>query len=119
MNWMLIGVGIVGLAVALLVARGVYLIGRGTEAEHQARMTSAQSMTVSTGWALLDMLRTGNVPLVGWIEERLGWNQDAKTKTVVKHTRCGSTDVTKRGSTWYCYNCNQATEAVEEFEVEL
>lgn len=75
MNWLLLAVGMMLLALALLVARGAYLIGNGTEAELEARKRM-DSHTSRTGWNLLWRLRNGRVPIVSAIEEKLGWNRE-------------------------------------------
>lgn len=66
---------VIGVVLLLLVARGVYLIGRGTETEQTAREELDGEVTTN-GWLLLDWLQEGEIPLVSWIEERLGINQE-------------------------------------------
>lgn len=69
---LLVGGGIGVLVVALLVARGMYLIGSGTDAEYQARAKAADVPGAATGFALLDWLRTADLPFLKRIERRLG-----------------------------------------------
>lgn len=60
---------VVGFALlALLVARGVYLIGSGADAEHKARATARRQQLqgnpiLSSGFGVLDGLREGNYRL--------------------------------------------------------
>jgi len=75
MNWLLVAGAAVLLALALLVARGVYLIGSGSEAELEARQRM-DSHTARNGWNILWRLRTGRLPIVSTIEHTLGWNRD-------------------------------------------
>lgn len=67
---------IVGGGLALLVARGMYLIGQGGEAELQAREKAADSAVVDSGWFVLDWLREVELPTLEWLEKKLGINQD-------------------------------------------
>lgn len=71
----LIGVGVVG-SIALLVARGVYLIGTGSAAEMEARSMTSTNAVTSSGWMTLDWLREGYVPgvseLEAWLDQRRG-----------------------------------------------
>jgi hypothetical protein len=97
---------------ALLVARGVYLIGSGREVEHQARSMSVRSGVLASGWMALDALRNFDHPALLKIEELFGVERGGPT--VYVHERCGSTNVTKRGAGWYCYECQQQTTAVQE-----
>jgi rRNA maturation endonuclease Nob1 len=64
--------GAIALLLALLVARGAYLLGRGTDAEYDARDKLSGSATATTGFTLLDVLRFGKLPIVSKIEERVG-----------------------------------------------
>jgi len=73
MNFWLIAVLVVVGIFALLLARGMYLIGSGSDAELEARQRMSGS-TSRTGWATLDSLRDGDVPVVSWLEEKLGLN---------------------------------------------
>lgn len=73
MDIILYAVGGVVLIIALLAARGAYLIGQGSDAELQAREMASGSTTATTGWSLLDALQSGNIPVVSWIEHKLGW----------------------------------------------
>lgn len=67
---------VVALAIlALLVARGMWLLGRESDAEQQARAMS-DSHVSRIGWNLLDRLQTADLPLVSSLEERLGINHD-------------------------------------------
>lgn len=75
MSTLLYIVGGIALILALLVARGMYLLGRDTEVEQAARARSSGGVS-SSGWLLLDRLQTGNVPIVSSIEARLGWDRD-------------------------------------------
>lgn len=109
------GLVIVGLIVAALLARGMYLIGSRSNAELEARSLSTGNNVLSTGWVILDGLRTTSHPAIRFIESKLGMEDDTD-ELVVKHTRCGSTNVVKRGSGWYCYDCEQQTTAIEECE---
>lgn len=70
-TWMLVGGGI-ALVLALLVARGMYVIGSGSDAEFEARNRVNPAGIGSQGFHLLDRLRNGPVPLVSWIENKLG-----------------------------------------------
>lgn len=105
-----------GVVLALLLARGMYLIGTGHGAEHQARSKAVDSTVMSTGFALLDGLRNFDHPLIVKAEQILGLERTAPTKYI--HKRCGSSNVTKRGAGWYCHECDQQTTAVEEVEVD-
>jgi hypothetical protein len=60
---------------ALLVARGMWLLGQGTDVEQQARARAGGDVT-RAGWSLLDMAREADLPFVSAIEDRLGINQD-------------------------------------------
>ena len=75
MNWLLLAVGVLLIALALLVARGAYLIGNGTDAELEARKRM-DNHTARTGWNFLWRLRNGRVPIVSTIEEKLGWKRE-------------------------------------------
>lgn len=75
MNWLLVAGAAVLLALALLVARGMYVIGSGSEAELEARKRM-DGRTARTGWNALWLLRTGRLPIVSTIEEKLGWTPD-------------------------------------------
>lgn len=78
MNTLLIVGGGIVLVIALLVARGVYLIGRGSDAEMAAREQSAEQLPdtlSSNGWLFIDWLQEGEIPLVSYLENRLGINQ--------------------------------------------
>jgi len=72
---LLYAIGGVVLVIALLVARGAWLIGQGTEAEMEARDRTNGGVS-GTGWAFLDALQSGNIPVVSWIETKLGWADD-------------------------------------------
>jgi hypothetical protein len=72
----------VGLLVALLAARGAWLIGQGSEAEMQAREMSGTSTTATTGWSLLDGLQSGNIPVISTIEQWLGWADEDEAQDV-------------------------------------
>lgn len=61
---------------AILVARGLYIIGRGSEAEMNARAMSADSTVATSGWGVLDSLRQRPMPRVAALEAWLGINQD-------------------------------------------
>ena len=75
MNWWLL-VAIVVLLVALLVARGMWVIGSGSAAEHDAR-DRLDGTVGETGWNTLDFLRTvEHLPGVSWVEEKLGRGDD-------------------------------------------
>lgn len=50
---------------ALLLARGMYLIGEGTDVEFDARQKAADSNVVATGFGLLDLLRSADLPVLG------------------------------------------------------
>lgn len=76
MDPLVIGVLAVVAILALLVARGMWLLGRGSEAEQAAREKTGGSAVASSGWTMLDGLQHGEVPIVSDIEERLGINQD-------------------------------------------
>lgn len=65
------GIAVV-LIIALLAARGAWLIGQGTEAELQAREKTSTNTAAVTGWSLLDALQAGDIPVVSWIERKLG-----------------------------------------------
>lgn len=69
------GLSVVGI-IALFVARGVYLIGTGGEAEMQARSMGTGNEVTSAGWVTLDSLRDGYVPGVSeiesWLDDRRG-----------------------------------------------
>jgi len=73
MNFWLIAVLVVVGIFALLLARGMYLIGSGSDAELEARQKMSGDVS-RTGWATLDSLRNGDVPVVTWLEEKLGLN---------------------------------------------
>lgn len=62
--------GVVGLVFVLLLARGAYLLGRGTDAEHRARELSSGRVS-STGWMTLDSLQDANLPVVTSLEAKL------------------------------------------------
>lgn len=66
---------VIGVVLLLLIARGVYLIGRGTEPEQAAR-EELDGEVGANGWLLLDWLQEGEIPLVSTLEEWLGINQD-------------------------------------------
>ena len=103
----------IGLLLALAIARGMYLIGSGSEAEHQARSTSVGNDVLGSGWMILDSLRSSSHPAILYIESKLGIDSNAGDQSW-RHNRCGSTNVEKWGSSWYCYNCDQQTADVEE-----
>lgn len=103
----------IGLLFALAIARGMYLIGSGCEAEHQARSTSVGNDVLGSGWMILDSLRSSSHPAILFIESKLGIDTKAGDQ-LWRHNRCGSTNVEKRGTSWYCYNCDQQTSDVEE-----
>lgn len=65
---------VIGVVLLLLVARGVYLLGRGTETEQAAR-DELDGEVAANGWLVLDWLQEGDIPLVSTLEERLGINQ--------------------------------------------
>jgi len=73
MNVWLIAVLVVVGIIALLLARGMYLIGTDSDAEIEARQKMSGDVS-NSGWMLLDKLRHGDLPLVSWIEEKLGLN---------------------------------------------
>lgn len=73
LQWVIV---IVVIGFALLVARGMMLIGQGGAAEQQARSKAADSAVVDSGWFLLDWLRTAELPTIAYFEEKLGINQD-------------------------------------------
>jgi len=75
MDLLLYAVGAVVLIVALLAARGAYLIGQGSDAELEAREKTSGTVG-TTGWSLLDALQSGNIPVVSWIERKIGWADD-------------------------------------------
>lgn len=75
MNWLVVAVIVAIATLALLLARGMYLIGTGSEAELEAR-DRMDGTTATTGWMTLDRLRTGDVPIVSTIEEKLGINEE-------------------------------------------
>lgn len=75
MNWLLIALGTVGVLVLLLLARGMYLIGTGSEAEMEARREMSGSVS-NSGWMTLDALRSGDLPVVSTVEEKLGLNDE-------------------------------------------
>lgn len=68
---LILAAGIVAV-LALLVARGMYLIGQGSDTELDARTKMSQDTLGSTGWSFLDMLRTTDFGPVVWLEDRLG-----------------------------------------------
>jgi hypothetical protein len=70
MDVVVLSLGAVGLVFALLLARGMFLIGRGTDAEEQARVLSSGRVS-STGWMTLDALRDANIPVVVLLEQKL------------------------------------------------
>lgn len=55
--------------VALLVAYGTWLIGRGSEAEAQAREMAGGSSVAASGWSVLDWLRDAPLPGVSELED--------------------------------------------------
>lgn len=116
MDWVAIALYGGGILLALFLARGVYLIGKGREVEHQARSKSINSSVLATGWMLLDSLRNFDHPLIVKAEQLLGFEQTKPAAYV--HKRCGSSNVTKRGAGWYCHDCEQQTTAVKEVDVD-
>lgn len=66
---------VIGVVLLLLVARGVYLIGRGTETDQAAR-EELDGEVAANGWLLLDWLQEGEIPLVSTLEDWLGINQE-------------------------------------------
>lgn len=109
------GVIAIILIIAAFLARGVYVIGQGSDAELQARSASTGSTVMGSGWMLLDSLRSMQLPALSGLESRLGIDSEPGDK-VVRHNRCGTTHVVKRGSGWYCYKCEQQTTAVTFLE---
>lgn len=65
-------VGVLAITIGVLVARGMWLIGQGTDAEFEARSRSTDIPFGGTGFALLDSLRTGDLPIISRIEKLLG-----------------------------------------------
>ncbi len=79
MDLVLYGIGAAVLIIALLVARGMWLIGQGTDAEMQAREKTSGTVG-TTGWSFLDALQSGNLPIVSWLESKLGLADDDNTE---------------------------------------
>lgn len=106
-------VGAIVLAFLLLVARGVYVIGRGRDVEYKAREKSSSGSVGGTGFQLLDLLRYGDLPLVSTIEEWLG-RDDSDERAQCRD--CRNTWVSGQASaTPVCPNCGQEnTRLVEE-----
>jgi hypothetical protein len=74
-NWWLV-VGVVAVVFALLVARGMWVIGTGSDAEHDAR-DRLDGTVGESGWNTLDWLRTAeHLPGVSWLEEKLDRGDD-------------------------------------------
>lgn len=69
-------IAVVVLVLAAFIARGMYLIGQGSDAELAARSKATDSRVVDSGWFLLDWLRDWDSPTLEYIEDKLGINQD-------------------------------------------
>lgn len=69
MNWWLL-FGIALMIFALLLARGMWVIGSGSSAETAAR-ERMDSGTATAGWSFLDWLREAELPGVTWLESKL------------------------------------------------
>lgn len=72
---------------ALFVARGVYLIGSGADVEYEARDKASGNTVATSGFALLDTLRHGEVPLVSQVEALLGRDGDAEQRARCQECR--------------------------------
>jgi uncharacterized membrane protein YagU involved in acid resistance len=62
--------------VAGLLARGMYLIGQGSEVEMEVRSKATDSNIVNSGWMILDWLRNWDSPTLQYIESKLGIDQE-------------------------------------------
>jgi len=102
------------LAIALLVARGMYLIGSGSEAEFEARQ-QLNGVVGSSGWALLDGLRNAELPTVDRALELLGRENRVQQVRVFHCLQCRH-EWTHRGGGWpSCPNCGtERTKQLEE-----
>lgn len=117
MNIIEIAVMLTIAAFLILLARGMMLIGIGSDAEHTARLRTQKSDIANAGWLTLDMLRTSDNALLTRLDQLLG-RDTTTTETIHIHNRCGSTDVVERGATYYCYKCDLRTEAVTTTEIQ-
>lgn len=85
-----------GVALALLLARGMYLIGQGTDAEFDARAKAADSTIIGSGFFLLDWLRTASLPFLG----------EGETQRTYRCGNCRHTFQSTQRAGWpACPNC--------------
>lgn len=97
-------VGVIVLAFLLLLARGMYLIGSGSDAEYAARSKAADVPFARTGFALLDYARSARLPaVVERLEELLG--RETRDRTV-RCRSCRHVWVHAGGGQPVCSNCN-------------
>lgn len=64
--WTIVGIFL------LLLARGMFLVGTGSDAELQAREMTSGNAIGDSGWGVLEWLRTTNFAPVVYLEYRLG-----------------------------------------------
>lgn len=89
-------IGGIVLVIALLVARGMYVMGTGSDAEFAARQKAADSQVIGSGFFLLDWARTADLPYLG----------EGKTRQRYRCSSCRHTWTDDRRSGWPpCPNC--------------
>lgn len=60
----------------LLLARGMFLVGSGSDAELKAQEMTTNNAIGQTGWTALEWLRTTNFAPVVYLEYKLGLHDD-------------------------------------------